>query len=125
MSVAGSIESVTWNKRNFSVAQDSDATVELGGKNIESQSNGDGGGRNIVSIVPWKVSGIAVVIDDMTDDQEFLQDGLDAAVDKSFTITYASGAVYQGVGLPSKVERSSAAGTASLDFGGPFKLTKQ
>lgn len=127
MSVAGSIESITWKKRVFPIAQDSDASVNLGGASIEFQANGDGAtGRPVKSVNGWYVNGLAVAVDDMRGDQEFLQDGADSLKPETFTITFASGATYQGVGYPlGNIEASTQSGTASVNFGGAGKLTKQ
>ena len=73
MSVGGSIESITLDGRNFSVAADAEVQRKLGGFENEVQANGDGTARTIKTRVPLSLDGLTVDIDDDQGDAEFLQ----------------------------------------------------
>ena len=63
---------------------------------------------------------------DDRDDHTFLQDIADANTYEVITITYVSGATWQGDGtITDSLEFSSQNSTAELTLGGPDKLTKQ
>lgn len=125
MATGGSIESVGIAGRTFSVAADADSDRDLGGFSNEAQPNGDGTARNIKTRKPWKVGGLALNIDDLAGDQEFLQDVADGDY-VPMDITYVSGAVYSGLGIISgDLTVSSQSTTGVVELSGPQKLTKQ
>jgi hypothetical protein len=126
MSTGGSIESVTLTGRTYSVAADADVSRKIGGFENDIQVNGNGSTREIKTRVAWSLTGITLSIDDDLGDQEFLQDLMDANANFAITITYASGAIWQATGQVSgEVTHSSQATTASIELGGPGKLTQQ
>lgn len=126
MSVSGSIQDISINGREFAVAADADANMKLGGFENEYQANGNGTARQVKTRTPWSLTGVAVSIDADQGDLEFLQEIADGNDNVPIAITYASGAVYQGEGsITGEVQESSQNGTATIELGGPGKLTKQ
>lgn len=126
MSTGGSVESLTLAGRTFSVTGDADITRKLGGKETETQANGDGTARDIKTAVPWMLSGCVVDTDDGREDQEFLQDISDSNQRVPVTMTMAGGDIYQGTGtINGELAFSSQNATSSFDLSGPGKLTKQ
>lgn len=126
MSTGGSIESVGLAGRTFSVAADADSQRKLGGFTNEFQSNGDGTGRNIKTREGWMIDGLALSIDDLREDQEFLQDLADQNDFFAIDITYVSGAIYNGQGMiTGDMQTASTASTASVTLNGPGRLNRQ
>lgn len=125
MSVGGSVESLTLDGRTFSVAADADTTRNLGGTDNEIEMNGDGTYRIVKTRVPSKVDGVTLSIDDSRGDAEYLQELKDKKDGFPFSITYASGVIYQGTGtIVGETGISSQNSTASITISGS-KLTKQ
>ncbi len=125
MSVGGSIESLTLDGRTFSVAADADSTRNLGGTDNEIEMNGDGTYRIVKTRVPSKLDGITVAIDDVRGDAEYLQELKDRKEGFPYSITYASGVIYQGTGtIVGETGISSQNATASITISGSA-LTKQ
>jgi hypothetical protein len=126
MATGGSIEEVSLDGRNFPVAADADSNRKLGGWNNEHSPNGNGTGRLLKTREGWMLDGLALALDDLRGDQEFLQDIADGNGYVVISITYASGAVYQGQGqITGDMQASSATTTAPLTLSGPGRLTKQ
>lgn len=126
MATGGSIEEVAIDGRNFPVAADADSNRKLGGFTNEFSPNGNGTGRMLKTREGWMLDGLALAIDDMRDDQEFLQDVADSNGSVVISITYASGATYQGQGtITGDMQTSSATTTAPLTLSGPGRLTQQ
>lgn len=126
MGVGGSIQSVTLDGRIFSVASDADSNRKLGGFENEVQSNGDGSARVIKTRTNWMLDGLAINIDDVRADQEFLQELSDSNVFFTCLIVYASGESYNGEGqLVGDLQVSSNATTATIALNGQGKLTRQ
>ena len=124
--VGGPIESVEIDGRYFSVAADADAGRVLGGFTNEIQSNGDGTARLIKSIKPWQIDGLTLAVDDLLDDQEYLQNKADENGFFPLNVTHASGSVYGGTGqLIDELKFGNASSTVPVTFGGPQKLTQQ
>lgn len=122
----GSIESVGLAGRTFSVAADADSNRKLGGWENEVQPNGDGTARLIKTRVAWLIDGLTLSIDDLRDDQEYLQGLKDSKEFFPIDITYASGAVYSGLGAVTGEEQvSSQSTTSAVTLSGPGRLTKQ
>lgn len=122
----GSIETVNVHGRDFSVSADSDSNRKLGGFEAEVEANGDGTGRKVKTRVPWTLSGISVQIDDTNGDAEYLQAIADDNTFGPITITYASGATYQGTGtVAGEFVTASMNTTAAIELKGTGKLTKQ
>lgn len=124
--IGGSIESISLDGRNFAVAADAEANRKIGGFENEVQANGDGTARLVKTRVPLSIDGLTVEIDDDRGDHEFIQALSDRNDYFPITITYASGAVYQGTGqVTGETQVSSQSATASLSLMGPGVLTKQ
>lgn len=124
--VGGSIESVSLDGREFAVASDADATRKLGGFENEVQANGDGSARIIKTRVPWSIDGLAVEVDEVRGDQEYLQELADRKGFFPIAITFASGVVYQATGtITGEVSFGSQNATASIAVGGPGRMGKQ
>lgn len=122
----GSIESVGLAGRTFSVAADADSNRKLGGWENEVQPNGDGTARMIKTRVAWQIDGLTLSIDDLRGDQEYLQDLKGRKDFYPIDITYASGAVYSGLGQVTGEEQTSSMSTTSaVTLAGPGKLTRQ
>jgi len=124
--IGGSIESISLDGRNFAVAADAEANRKIGGFENEVVSNGDGSARLIKTRVPLNLDGLTVEIDDDRGDHEFIQELSNRTDFFPITITYASGAVYQGTGqITGETQASSQSATASLNLMGPGNMTKQ
>jgi hypothetical protein len=124
--IGGSIESVAIKGRLFAVAADADTTRKLGGFENEIQANGNGSGREIKTRMTWMLGGLQVEIDEDRGDHSFLQGIADTPGFVACSITYASGAVYQGSGtIVDALEFSSQSATATLSLGGTGQLTLQ
>ncbi len=126
MATGGSIESVGLDGRTFAVAADADSQRKLGGFTNEFSPNGDGTGRKLMTREGWMIDGLMLAIDDLRDDQEFLQDIADSKDYIVIDITYVSGAVYQGQGtITGDLQTSSQSTTGSVTLNGPGRLNKQ
>lgn len=131
MSTGGSIQEVTIRGRTFPVAADADASRKLGGYENEVQMNGDGSARIVKTRVSWSLDGLTLSINDNRGDHEFLQDiadGVEADDDGFYTVsvTFASGATYQGRGtVTGEIAWGSQNTTAGTALAGPGTLTKQ
>ena len=126
MATGGSIESVGLDGRTFAVAADAEAQRKLGGFENEVQANGDGSARIIKTRVPLNLDGLTLNVDDDRGDHEFLQALADRKEFFPITITYASGAVYQGrATITGEMQASSQNTTASVSLSGPGVLTRQ
>ena len=126
MPTGGSIESVSLNGRNFAVAADAESQRKIGGFENEVSPNGDGTARLIKTVMSWSLDGIALVIDDVRSDQEFLQGLADANDFFAISITYASGVSYSGTGqISGDFTASSQNVTGEVTLAGPGVLTKQ
>ena len=126
MGVGGSMESVSWFGREFAVAADADGNRDLGGFEVEFQSNGNPTGRFIMTRKGWGMDGLSLSIDDDNGDQEFLQEKINAGKAGPFVATHASGAIYQAVGqLVGELKVSTMNTTAPVAFKGAGKMTKQ
>ena len=124
--IGGSIESITLDGRNFSVAADAEAQRKLGGFENEVQANGDGTARLIKTRVPLSLDGVTINVDDSRDDQEFVQELTNRNDYFSIAISYASGLTYQGTAqLVSEMQASSQNATMPISLMGPVVLTKQ
>jgi len=124
--VGGSLESVSLDGRTFAVPADSDVNRKLGGTENEVMANGDGTARLIKTRVNWSLDGLTVSIDDILEDQEFLQGLADRNDFFPVVLVYASGEAYQGNGqLTGEMQASSQSTTASISLMGTGALTKQ
>jgi len=122
--VGGSIESVTLNGREFSVAADAESQRKLGGWENEVQANGDGSARIIKTRVPLSLDGLTLHTDDDKGDQEFLQGLANGNSFFPIAITYASGATYQGQAMINgEMQTSSQNATTAVSLMGPGVLT--
>lgn len=131
MTTGGSIEAVSIRGREFAVAADADTARVLGGFSNAVEMNGDGTARVVKTRGGWSLTGIVLSINDARGDHEFLQeiaDGKNADADGFFacSITYASGATWQGRGtVTDNIEYASQNSTAGVSLAGPGTLTRQ
>ena len=124
--IGGSVTSISFNGRQFSVPADSDFSDKLGGTENETLANGDRTARLIKTIVPWNIGGVVVAIDDSQQDYEFLNDLKDSNEFSDIAVELASGAIWTGQGtINGELTRSTQTATATFDLGGPGKLTQQ
>ena len=122
----GSIESVTFDGREFAVTADADATRKLGGFENELSMNGNGTGRLIKTKTGWSLDGVVIETDDSRGDQEFIQELADRNDFFPIAITYASSVTYQGSGqLVGENGASSQSTSQTVSLMGPGKLTPQ
>jgi len=125
-SVGGSIESVTFDGREFAVAADAEAQRKLGGWENEVQMNGNGTGRLIKTRTPLSIDGLTLDTDDDRGDQEFIQELADRNDFFTIAITFASGSTYQGVAqIVGDLQASSQSAMTTVSLMGPGNLTKQ
>lgn len=123
--IGGSIESISLDGRNFSVAADADVSRKIGGWENEVQSNGDGTFRIIKTRVASSLGGISLSIDDTRGDAEYLNELQGRKDSFPMAITLASGVVYQGdVAVVGEISTSLTNSTAEIELGGG-KLTRQ
>jgi len=126
MAAGGSIESVSITGRTFAVASDADSNRKMGGSNNEFQSNGDGTGRLVKTREGWMLDGLRLSVDDLRGDQEFLQARADENDFFPISITYASGAIYSGLGqITGDLQASSMTTTCEVTLMGPGSLKSQ
>ena len=124
--IGGSIESVTLDGRYFSVTGDAEAQRNLGGSQNDVEPNGDGTARLIKTKAPWGLDGLVLGIDDDEGDHEFLQSLANANDFFPISITYPSGAVYQGTGqITGELQMSNQSTSATVSLKGSGVLTKQ
>lgn len=124
--IGGSIDSVSIDGREFSVAADAESQRKLGGWENEVMAYGNGDAGIIKTRVPLMISGLTLNVDDSRGDHEFLQDRADSKDFFALSITYASGVTYQGKAtITGEMQVGSNNSTAAVSFGGPGKLTKQ
>lgn len=126
MATGGSIESVGLAGRTFAVAADADSNRKMGGWNNEYQPNGDGTGRLIKTREGWSLDGLRLSVDDLRNDQEYLQGLADGNDFFPVSVTYASGAVYTGLGqITGDLQGSSQSTTVEVTLMGPGQLKQQ
>lgn len=124
--IGGSIESLTLDGRNFSVAADAEVQRKMGGFENEVMANGDGSGRLLKTRVPLLLDGVTVNVDDGRGDHEFLNELSKRNDFFPIAITYASGITYQGVAqLSGELQASSQNATMPVTLAGPGELTQQ
>jgi len=122
----GSIESVTLDGREFSVAADAESQRKLGGFENEVLANGDASARLIKTRMTLLIDGLSLETDDGRLDQEFIQELANRNEFFPIAITYASGSVYQGTAqVVSDVQASSQNATTPITLSGPGILTRQ
>lgn len=123
---SGSIQEVTIKSRRFSVAADADSNRKLGGFESELRMNGDGTAQKKMTRVGFKLDGLTLDVIDGRGDQEFLQGIADSPDMEPVTITYVSGATYQGVGtITGELAYSSQNGTCGVTLEGQAGLVIQ
>jgi len=124
--VGGSIESVSLDGRNFSVAADADVSRKLGGFENEIMPNGDATARLIKTRVPWVLDGLTLNVDDVRGDHEFINELSKRNDYFPIAATYVSGETYQGAGqISGETQSSSQTATVAVSLSGPGELTKQ
>ena len=125
-SVGGSIESVTFDGREFAVAADAEAQRKLGGWENEVQMNGNGTARMVKTRAPLSIDGLTLDTDDDRGDQEFIQELADRNDFFPIAITFASGITYQGTAqITGDLQASSQSAMTTVNIMGPGQLTKQ
>lgn len=121
--IGGPVREVAVNGRLFTVAADADGERKLGGMELEAQPNGDGTVRYVASVVPWKMGGLSLQINDDQGDQEFLQDTVDALQPVPLEFTFVTGVTFRAEGLPTgEIVKSTMNATAPITFEGGGKL---
>lgn len=129
---AGTMRSMEIAGREFKVVGDADGTRDLGGHTVELTPLSRGAIKKIVT-KNWSIEGLSLALNDLRGDQEFLnrvasgiEPGADADGWYSISFTFASGLTYGGRGsVVGDVQKSSANGTATVNFGGPGLLERQ
>jgi len=124
--VGGSLESVSFEGREFPVAADAESQRKLGGVENEFEANGNGTGRLIKTRVGLFLGTLTVEIDDSRQDQEYIQELANRNDFFVVTATYASGITYQGSAqFTGEIQYTSNNSTAVLSLMGPGELTPQ
>lgn len=124
--IGGSITSISFNGRQFSVPADADYSMKLGGYENEVSANGNGSARLIKTRVPLAITGVQVSIDDTLQDLEFLQDLADSKEFFDMVVELASGAFWTGrAQVSGELTRSSQSTTSGFDLMGNGKLVQQ
>ena len=97
--IAGPLETVSVNGREFQAAGDGSVNRKLGGYENEILINGNQKTkRTLKTPVPWSVTGGQFEINDELGDLEFLTAVQNSNTDADFVYTFVSGSVYQGTG---------------------------
>lgn len=123
--LGGPLESVTVNGRTFAVAQDSGATMDLGGDTNSVEMNGDGSGRIIKERRPFLNESINVEIDHDRDDLQYLTEIQQGAGFVPCSVTLVEGTVYSGDGtITDPVVLATDKATAEIKLSGT-KFAKQ
>ena len=92
----------------------------------ESQPNGDGTARLIKTRKTWKIDGLTLAIDDLLEDQEYLQDKADEKGYFPVNFTFSNGTVFGGTGqIEDELKFGNQGATVPVTIGGPGKLTQQ
>lgn len=126
MSTGGPIQDVSIRGRLFAVAADAEGSRKLGGFEQETQMNGDGTGRNVMSRVPWFLNDLQLDCDDTRGDQEFLQEICDLKANVTITATFCNGTTYQGSGtIQGELTWVPKTTLCAVNLGGPGKMTAQ
>ena len=122
--VGGPVQEISINGRTFSVAEDADVTLDLGGFSNEVQMNGNGTSRVIKTRKPGMLESVTVAIDKDNEDQEFLQDIADGSDLVDVSITFCDGNIYYGQSIiTGDLKSSSKNATAEIQFSGKsFKI---
>ena len=93
----GPVQSINYAGRTFSVAQDSEVSLDFGGYRHEEVSmNGDGTGRLIGMVTPAKISGGAFDIDIDTD-RDFILTNMKRKEYVDCSVTLCTGQTYSGL----------------------------
>ena len=117
--IDGAIRALSIDGRPFSVAHDGSGNKASGGRNNETQMNGNGTFRVIQTLVPGSFSDINVNIDDSKGDQEFLKETAENGIPIPVVVTYASGISYTGnVVLTGEMVKDENTGLMTLAFQG-------
>jgi hypothetical protein len=123
--VGGPLESITINGRTFSVAQDSGATIDLGGDTNTIEMNGDRTARMVKEVRPFMNESINVAIDHDNDDLQFLTDIQNGFDFVPVSLTLVEGSVYSGEGtITDPVVLATDKATAEVKMSG-LNFTKQ
>lgn len=125
--ISGSLTSVTLRGRTIPVAGDSDVNRKKGGWENSLQMNGDGvTARLHKTRTGWRLSNLAVAVDDSLGDHEYIQSLADGMDFFPIGLSYADGSVQEGTGqVTGEIEHSAANGTVTLTLEGPGKLERQ
>lgn len=119
MATGGSIESVSYAGREFSVAADSDAGIKIGGFENEVQSNGNATFRLIKTRVPGQLGPLDVDIDHSRGDLLWLQERVNSKKFEVTTVTLADGTTYQAATqIIGEFPTSTMNTTVALTFAG-------
>jgi hypothetical protein len=90
----GPVRAINFAGREFSVAQDSEVSVDFGGYRNESVSmNGDGSSRSVGMYTPGKITGGAFDIDIDAGDIDFILEKIAEGFLQDTSITLATGKV--------------------------------
>jgi hypothetical protein len=124
--IGGSVLGCSIAGRSFTVPNDTEVTIELGGFENDTPGNGDGTSREIKTAKAASVEGLKVVVDHDRDDFSFLQDTADSKGFKPFTITLVDGNTFQGsTQIKDMPGYSTKDAVAELKLGFTGKITKQ
>lgn len=124
--IGGPIESVGINGRTFAVTADTDSNRKIGGYENEVLAFGDGSSYMKKTRVPFSVDGITIGIDDTRGDHEYIEEVKAMTDFVPVTVTYASGAVWQGSAqITGETAYSSANGTMGIALSGTGSFTQQ
>lgn len=130
--VYGTPRGVSIAGRQFLFDGEASPKQGLGGYKVEVKPNGDGKtARYIQTPTSWSLKDCALVINQSSDDQEYLQGVADMAKKEpsggvDIVWTAITGVAYQAVGtITDEIIFDLKEGTASVSFGGQGKATKQ
>ena len=123
---AGPLETVSVDGREFLAVGDASPDRILGGYTNEILINGNQKThRTLKTPTPWSMADSEFECNDELGDQEYLEQKQASEADLDFVYTYASGAVYQGVGqLTGDLAYKGMTASISFGSGGSGELKK-
>jgi hypothetical protein len=117
MGASGTLKSISLNARSFSVPDDCDVNIDLGGYENEIKRNGDGSDRQVKTMKPGGISGVQVIGGD--DVLEYIHGIKQQNEFADVALELVGGRQYSGrVQISGQLQESSMNGVISFDLAG-------
>ncbi len=123
--IGGTIEMISLDGSSFSVPEDVDCQIKMGGFENEVLANGDGTGRVKRMRVMWSVKSGKLAVSFADGDPALIQELADRGTQFPIVIKLADDSKLNGVGtIIGEVVMSSAESTATLELSGSGTLSQ-